>query len=506
MYLPSMLRGIGFTLEECYKVYLGGINIATVFLSFYAFWKMTRKEVPAMIGSVLYAGSIVRIRILYRIMLGAVSAMAFYPLIVAGFYLLFSEDVDSEEYRGTWILLTVGFTGVLMTHMLSCLMAGVCAILVCIVMLKRLLRKKTFLMLFKAAVATVLLNFWFLVPFLQYMATEKLRINTKMAERRTITDYYASLADFTKEGKNIYHLFTDGDLIGFPMLLALLLFILMLVSGKLQRQVKIFSLLALFTVVLCTNLFPYVAVAQKSYLLMKIFLTIQYQDRWKNIAVVMLASMTVLFLSMEMFDRKKLLCIAGVLCCLTLYQDQQYIAALAFDQIHLDPISMESYLKKDLLSYNVVNGEYLPVATKTTELTTEIESEDRVSVEQTVRNGLSFEVNVRNDSAEERELLFPVLYYRGYRASDILSKEKLKTTIGDNGRVAVAVPPNYAGTVHLGYYEPLIWRITEMISVITLVVLIVMICNQNGKQIKIPKMIRKGVRDGNQKSDRPVIS
>lgn len=487
MYLPAMLRGIGFTLEECHKVYLGGINIATVCFSYYAFWKMTRKEVPSMIGSVLYAGSIVRIRILYRIMLGAVSAMAFYPLIVAGFYLLFSEDTDAEEYRGTWVLLTAGFTGVLMTHMLSCLMVGVCAVLVCIVMLKRVLRKKTFLMLFKAAAATVLLNLWFLVPFLQYMVTEKLRINTKMAERKNITDYYASLADFTKEGKNIYHLFADGDLIGFPMLLVLLLFILMLMKGKLPRRIKSFSLFALFTVVLCTNLFPYVAVAKKSYLLTKIFQTIQYQNRWLNIAVIMLVSLVVLFLSAEMFDRKKLLCIAGMLCCLTLYQDQQYIATLAFDQIYLDPISMEPYLKKDLFSYNVGKGEYLPVATKTTELTTEIESEEQVSIEQTVRNGLSFEVNIKNDSAEKKEILFPVLYYSGYRATDVSGYEKLEVVAGDNGRVALTVPANYVGTVLLGYYEPLLWRITEIISVITLLVLIVAICNQNGKLIKYQK-------------------
>ena len=48
MYFPAFLRVVGFSLEEAYKTYLGIVNIATVFISFYAFKKITRDDVAAM--------------------------------------------------------------------------------------------------------------------------------------------------------------------------------------------------------------------------------------------------------------------------------------------------------------------------------------------------------------------------------------------------------------------------------------------------------------------------
>lgn len=500
MYVPALLRAVGFTLEECYKVYLGGVNITTVFLSFYAFKRITQKDVPAMIGSVLYAGSAARVGMMYTVVLGGVSGMMFYPLIVAGFYLLFTEEVESEGYRRIWILLTVGFTGILMTHMLSCLMWGLYSVLLCVVMWKRLLRKDTFLALLKAAGVSVLLNLWYLMPFLQYMLTEKLRINSSMAKKEDIKDYYAALEDFTQEGKSLYQLFTDDDVFGFSILLVLLLFVLTLSvqgRGKRQRQMKIFSIFTLFSIVVCTKLFPFVTLAKGSRLLIKLFRTIQYQYRFISIAVAMTACLAALFFATDLFDRKKLFCIAGVLCCITLYQNLEYFATLSFDQIYLDAVSLESRMNKELYSYTVGNGEYLPAITDTTRFVGEIESGEQVNVEQTARNGLSFTVTVENGSAEEQQILFPVLYYGGYRALDVVSHEKLETSIGDNGRVAVTVPPNYLGTVQLGYHEPLLWRIAEVISVITLVAVIMVICNPKDRKIWIPKLAGKGVGNGN---------
>lgn len=500
MYVPALLRAVGFTLEECFKVYLGGINIATVCLSFYAFHKMTRKDIPAMIGSILYSGSMVRIIMMYTVVLGGISGMVFYPLIVAGFYLLFTEDIDSEEYKRTWILLTVGFTGILMTHMLSCLMIGLYSVLLCIVMIKRLLRKKTFLVLLKAAGIAVLLNLWYLVPFLQYMFTEKLRINSQMTGKEDIEDYYAALEDFTQEGKSLYQLFTDDNAIDFAILLVLVLFIVTLLAlgkGRQLRRVGIFSLFTLFSIVVCTDLFPIVALAKKSSFLTKFFRTMQYQYRLMGIAAAMMVCLAVLFFATDVFDRKKLYCIACVLFCIMLYQNRQYFATLSFDQIYLDAIALEARTDKELYSYTVGNGEYLPVMTDTTELTCEIESGEGISVEQTKRDGLSFEVNTENASAQEGQILFPLLYYGGYQAIDTTTHEKLETTIGDNGRVAVTVPPEYTGSFHLGYYEPALWRIAEVISAITLVVMVMTVYKPRGWKKRMPTIAEKGVADGN---------
>ena len=470
MYFPAFLRVIGFSLEEAYKVYLGIINIATVFISFYAFRKITRDDVAAMTGSVLYAGGM-RVTLMYSVVLGGVSGMTFYPLIVAGFYLLFTEDIASGEYKKIWILLTAGFTGILMTHMISCLIIGLYSVLLCIVMLKKVLRRNTFVELLKAAGAAVLLSLWYLVPFVQYMLGEKLRINSKIAKDVRIEDYYAALEDFTQEGTNLCNLFTDHNTLGFALIVVILLFTVTIpVQGK-GKQIKYcrnFALLALFTVMVCTDLLPVVAIARRSVILTKFFQTIQYQFRFMSVAAVMLACFAALFFASGVFERKNLYWIAGLICCITLYQDMQYYTTLSFDKIYLDGVALEARTNKNIYSYTVGNGEYLPVNTKTTALTSELEFVGDLEVDQIERDGLSFKINVQNKGDEAGEVLFPILYYGGYQAKDCGSREQLGTVSGDNGRVAVKIPSGYRGKLQVGFHEPLLWRIAEGISLITL--------------------------------------
>ena len=66
----------------------------------------------------------------------------------------------------------------------------------------------------------------------------------------------------------------------------------------------------------------------------------------------------------------------------------------------------------------------------------------------------------------------PLLYYSGYKAYDNQGKEKLETLQGDNGRVAVSVPADYSGTFHMAYYEPWYWRLSEIVSLVTLLFII----------------------------------
>lgn len=470
MYFPAFLRVIGFSLEEAYKVYLGIVNIATVFISFYAFRRITRDDVAAMTGSVLYAGGM-RVTLMYSAMLGGVSGMTFFPLIVAGFYLLFTEDTVSGEYKRLWILLTAGFTGILMTHMISCLMIGLYSVLLCVVMLKKVLRRNTFAELLKAAGVAVLLSLWYLLPLIQYLFVEKLRINSNIAKDTQIEDYYAALEDFAQVGRNLYNLFMDYNTLGFALIVVILLYAVTIpVQGK-GKQIKYcrnFALLTLFTVVACTDLFPVVAIARRSVILTKFFQTIQYQFRLMSVAAVMLACFAALFFASGVFDRKNLYWIAGMICCITLYQDMQYYETLSFDEIYLDGIALESRTDKNIYSYAVGNGEYLPVATQTTALTGELEYAGDLVIDQIERDGLSFEINVENKGSEEGEILFPILYYGGYQANDCSSYEQLEMISGDNGRVAVKIPSGYRGKFQVGFHEPMLWRIAEGISLITL--------------------------------------
>ena len=214
LYFPAVLRIVGFTLQDAYKCYLGMLHIIAVFLSFYSFKKITKNNVAAMTGSVLYVGSTTNLSLLYTTtMVGGYSAMIFFPLIITGFYLVFTQEASSREYKRIWIILTVGFTGLLMTHMISCLIVGVYSVLCCLFMIKKVLRKDTLFVLIKAVCATVFLNLWFLVPFLNYMLSEKLRINSELGRDWGDSDIHALLGSFVGkgDGRSLYNLFLHTD-------------------------------------------------------------------------------------------------------------------------------------------------------------------------------------------------------------------------------------------------------------------------------------------------------
>lgn len=471
MYLPAVMRGVGFTLEEAYKAYMGIINIATVFVSFYSFKRMTRNAYAAMIGSVLYAGSIQRLDVLYNAHIGAAGGMVFLPLIIAGFYLLFTVDVEAGEYKSIWMLLTCGFTGLLMTHMLSCLIVGIYAFFLCLVMCRKVLRPRTLRELLKAVGVAVLLNLWYLVPFMQYMFGEKLKIN-KTAVGAGISDYYARLADFTQEGKNFYQLFTDENGIGFPLLAVLLLYAVTMPAhsrNKVTKYSRIVAVITLAAYAVCTSMFPVVGIARHSALFTRLLIMIQYQQRLMNVATALAACLAALFFAMEFFDKKALYAVGGLLCCGILYGNLQYFSTVPADAVYLDGIELDAKGGEGVYKYNVGNGEYLPVVTVLGELTDQIEGDGYLSVGDVTREGLVFDISVKNESHEEGRLLLPVLYYSGYRAEDLHSLVRLETDIGDNGRVEVTIPPRYEGTFHLEFRESLLWRVSEVVSAVTLI-------------------------------------
>ena len=63
----------------------------------------------------------------------------------------------------------IGYSGIINTHILTCEMAGAFTILLCLVMIKKIFNKKTFVVLVKIVIYTVILNLGFLLPFLHYM-------------------------------------------------------------------------------------------------------------------------------------------------------------------------------------------------------------------------------------------------------------------------------------------------------------------------------------------------
>ncbi len=92
---------------------------------------------------------------------GEYTAMTFLPLIVAGMYMIYtSEKLTYKEWR----FLTFGMAGVIMSHVVTGEIIVINLLLLCLILIKKTLKKDVFFSFIKAAFLCVGITAWFLIP------------------------------------------------------------------------------------------------------------------------------------------------------------------------------------------------------------------------------------------------------------------------------------------------------------------------------------------------------
>ncbi|HOO28648.1 MAG TPA: hypothetical protein PLU43_09295, partial [Lachnospiraceae bacterium] len=166
LYFPAVLRLLGFSIMEAYKIFVFTVNFATAAIAFYSIQKIFKNHLIALSGSFLYTFSIYRLIDVYRrASIGEYLAMIFLPLIIAGLFLILSEDTKTPQYKRNSFPLLFGLTGLACSHILSCEMAGIFILLALILCAKRTFQKERLLLLVKTALGTLFLTAGFWIPF-----------------------------------------------------------------------------------------------------------------------------------------------------------------------------------------------------------------------------------------------------------------------------------------------------------------------------------------------------
>ncbi len=170
LYVGALLRIFRVSVALSYKSIIFLANLGTAVSAYYAVKSMTSSRRSVILAVVLYTLMPYRFtNIFSRGDLGETLALIFWPLVIAGMY----HIVLGERHR--WYYLVIGFGGVLQSHILSAVfVAGFCVITVLLYCV-RIFREKRYLEIGKAAGVTLLLNAWYLVPFLYYYFGENLQ-------------------------------------------------------------------------------------------------------------------------------------------------------------------------------------------------------------------------------------------------------------------------------------------------------------------------------------------
>lgn len=304
LYFPALLMMMGLNLQAAYKLFLFGIALGTATTSYYCGKALFGSWKHGLLAASFYTISLYRITNMYqRGALGEVIGMSFLPLIVLGMLIIY-RGRQKNELPG-WIVLSLGVSGIIESHILTCEMVGFFLLIVVLINIKRLFQAEIIKEFLKSALSIMLLNSWFMVPFLMSWSGNY---------------QFKSVGKFNQEiqssGAYVYQLFTlfvnglvpnqdmDAGIIGeMPqsvgiwslLILMAMLAVIIAYREKIKNSDKYSYILsvqmlgyAILGLFMATNLFPYAWLQNKSGVLESLIGHIQFPWRFLGIATVCL--------------------------------------------------------------------------------------------------------------------------------------------------------------------------------------------------------------------------
>ena len=477
LYLPALLRLAGFSVTQCYIGYLEGVNLATAGLAYLAFRGMAGARGPALVGAVHYTLAPYRLFNLYdRAALGEYTALAFLPVVAWGFWRIYAPHAGAagKKVLPGWLLLALGMTGVLFSHLLSLEMTALLLILFALVLAPKTFSPRVLRPLCGAVAAFLALGAGFLVPFFDFYLTGKFEINSPGGTEpiRVNGAQLPQLFGFAGEGGGYGELrsLTPGWALWLGALLfaVLLCLRLALTHGKwaalpgAPRALGLGGLLAgLFACFAATRLFPWDALYALGGAGAALTGSLQFPWRFLGPASLLLSLAAVAGLCLLRPGVPRLavgaslclLCAAGAVRQAQAYQAQA--APINYVYGTEEPnwqLSCEHYLPTE-------NGEVdfydLPVSPQWS---------DGVTIHKYDKTGTAVTVACENTAAAQGSIRLTLLYYKGYAARDAATGGALPVVCGQNNCAALLLPPGYSGTAEIFYRAPWYWHLGEGLS------------------------------------------
>ena len=485
LYPAALLRLLGISLQDAYKVYVVLCNVATTLISCYSFGKIFRKREIGVFGSCLYTLAPYRLVNLYtRGALGEYTGMIFWPLLIYSCVLLLNEDRNKVQLQKGAVLMGISMAGMLQSHMLTAEIACMVLLLLVIVYCRRIFHKEVMLAGCGAVAAALGLSAWFLIPFLDYMLFGRFNINSIrnndiMIQRQgaflsqVFAIYDNAVGQSLDAGAGTAGDFTQGA--GLSLMLSVIILMLLCIRGYLKqeerrnRQITITAAgLGALMVVMSTLYFPWNRLCRISRIFRYIIVKIQFPWRFTGVAVGLLVVVwcAVLNYIEREYDRRKKVITICLAVGILLLSVGHFVIDL---NQRAERIQVRSVEEMDTF---VASGEeYLPVDTVLDKLKTrELYKDDSVEISDVVYRGTSITMHVKNTSAQQAGLELPRLYYAGYQALEVTDEGQhfpIEVTDGTNHVIKLMIPEETEGNITLSFREPWYWRLAEIITLLS---------------------------------------
>lgn len=445
LYFPALLRLMGLPVGAAIHAYMHAVTAATVLLSYWCFKRIFGRRSLALLGSFLYTLASYRLICVYvRSAVGEYTAMIFLPLLAWGLWRLYGPDEEARP--GAWVPLLLAFGGILQSHMLTFLMAVFTTLCLVLVFWRRTFRPRTLLVWAKAAGGCILVNLWFLLPFLAASAGRLPESGDWLAERAMTLPQL---------------LFKDDTAtLGLALLPGAALFAALCLWKKRADPLRALGLTSAGVAVgacwMASTLFPWAAL-QSSELLGDVVGTLQFPWRWLGTASLALVLVTLC--AVEEVWRARDRIAAALAAALPVVLTLTMFITFCEENVDTDP---PETLLDPSQTRAAMDSLYDPPGTMWNGLTYGIADPYNAAVYSMTRVDGKLIVDCAGDDPEGF-IELPLLYYPGYR---VLEGEGTLYQ-SDRGVVGLAVSGEWSGPVTIGYREPLRWLLADAVSLLS---------------------------------------
>ena len=499
LYFPAILRVIGFSMADSWCAFLIAMNIATVVICYYCGKKIFDDDLIAVVVSLLYTLCPYRLVDIYtRAAIGEASALTFLPLIGYGLYRILTQDTSEKSYRYSYLPMVIALTGVIQSHTLTVEMAGGAILLACGLFCFQTLQKKRFLMLVRTVIITLLVNMWFVVPFIDFTLTQDVRIfatlSTNLIQHTglyipqlfALFSDYAQLALHADQGIASEMTYSMGPALGIGMLLFIAMFWSKNDECKVwKKRGFCFLIIAVVLTYMTTIYFPWDKISTSIPMVAKLISSIQFIWRFVGIAASVAAFVAGfgLFLLHKIEGKTAAYTMAAMMSVLALVSAMDITTDTLFNKAPAD-ITEYTFTESNN-SGDASAGEYVLCDERYEIVTTIFEPRcyDGVEYSDYKKDATNITVTVTSGNSEGYVLL-PLQNYKGYGVDSedgIITDEDL--VMGPDAVVRVNIPANYSGTLHVKYKGFWYWRAAEVVSFVAIGWLIWE--NTKGKKKKI---------------------
>lgn len=489
MALPiALMVYIGFNLEFVYKLFIFVTTIITALVAFGCIKKLNLSFYTCTLFSIVYTFSAYRLfDVFSRAAFGEFLAFIFIPVVFLGVYYTFEGK--------KWYILTIGMSGLILSHLLSAIMVTSTVFILCIVYLKTLIKQpKKVMYLIYAALTTVLITLFFTLPMVEQFHSNTFIVNNPSF---VTIEYFKSRALGLRETWDNFFM-TGYVPLGFvPFSMTFLRIFIKRSKNVVIADISL--ILSLLFIIMSTRVFPY-----EWFSFLKI---LQFPWRFYELVTFFISLCAVIYLeeflkqhTLKISNTRKwisTIVVIGLMIVSTYmtynnYRQNMYQNTQWWSQgLIMNNVKMHFLLdskKLELANNAIYSSEYLPIKVKSVKdilkIPDTITSDNTtIQVKNYSKNGNTIKARIIFPKKEKQvKLNIPFVYYKGYRVT--INGKQVAPIQNSKGMLSVLI--NDPGQIKVYYSGTVIQKVSMIVSTITIFVLsIIGIYNGRKKFMKI---------------------